>query len=191
MQELWARILAGEVKQPNSFSLRTLDLIRNLSKDEAEAFVKVAKYAIKVNKDSLIYKGDNNEILDNFNIRFDDVVLLQELDLLHSGDFVSYSLKSIPILNKTGFEFGDTIVVVEKQPNTPEQSFSVILFTKIGKELLTLVKSEPDFKYIQLFAKELKTPTTSLKYGKIIERNPKFIRHTQPLMEIPEFDKKN
>ena len=185
MQELWARVLAGEIKQPNSYSLRTLELIRNLSKDEASAFTKVAKFAIKVNKDALIYKGDNNEILDKFNIRFDDIALLQEIDLLHSGEFVSYSLKKTPNINKIGFQFGDTIVVTEKQANSPEQSFSVMLFTKIGKELLHLVKSEPEFEYVQLFAKKLRTETTSVKYGKILERNKKFIKHTQPLIEVP------
>jgi len=36
MQEIWAKVLAGEIKQPGSFSLRTLEVLRNLSSDEAE-----------------------------------------------------------------------------------------------------------------------------------------------------------
>ena len=38
MQALWGKILSGEVKKPKSYSLRTLDLLRNLSTEEAEAF---------------------------------------------------------------------------------------------------------------------------------------------------------
>ena len=41
LQYLWGRILAGEIKQPGSFSLRTLDVLRNLSRKEAESFVKL------------------------------------------------------------------------------------------------------------------------------------------------------
>jgi hypothetical protein len=35
LQILWGNILAGEVKQPGAFSLRTLDFIKNLSQSEA------------------------------------------------------------------------------------------------------------------------------------------------------------
>lgn len=49
LQDIWGRILAGEVKQPNSFSLRTLDLLRNVTKEEAELFVKASKYYVEKN----------------------------------------------------------------------------------------------------------------------------------------------
>ncbi|MBK4255797.1 DUF2806 domain-containing protein, partial [Enterobacter hormaechei] len=35
LQDLWGRVLAGEMKSPGSYSLRTLDFIRNLSQREA------------------------------------------------------------------------------------------------------------------------------------------------------------
>ncbi|MBK3519820.1 DUF2806 domain-containing protein [Carboxylicivirga marina] len=50
MQELWGKILAGEIKQPKSYSLRTLDIIRNLSEDEAKVFMKFASFALFVPK---------------------------------------------------------------------------------------------------------------------------------------------
>jgi Protein of unknown function (DUF2806) len=40
MQTVWARILAGEVTQPGSFSLRTLNLVRNMSKEDANLFTR-------------------------------------------------------------------------------------------------------------------------------------------------------
>jgi hypothetical protein len=40
MQSLWARLLAGEVAKPGSFSLRTLDLIKVLDKDDADLFTR-------------------------------------------------------------------------------------------------------------------------------------------------------
>lgn len=38
VQETWAKILAGEVDQPGSFSLKTLQILGNLSKTQAEIF---------------------------------------------------------------------------------------------------------------------------------------------------------
>lgn len=49
LQDIWGRILAGEVKRPNSFSLRTLDLLRNITKEEAELFVKASKFYVEEN----------------------------------------------------------------------------------------------------------------------------------------------
>ena len=41
MQLLWAEILAGEIEKPSSYSLRTLDVLRNMSKEEATESVQV------------------------------------------------------------------------------------------------------------------------------------------------------
>ena len=38
MQALWGRILAGEIKEPKSYSLRTLELLKNLSKKKQKFF---------------------------------------------------------------------------------------------------------------------------------------------------------
>ncbi|MGK4001151.1 DUF2806 domain-containing protein [Sorangium sp. So ce1036] len=41
MQKIWGKLLAGEVARPRRFSLRTLDILRNLSTDEANLFKSV------------------------------------------------------------------------------------------------------------------------------------------------------
>lgn len=38
MQGLWAKVLSGEVSKPGRFSLRTLETLRNLSREEAKEF---------------------------------------------------------------------------------------------------------------------------------------------------------
>jgi hypothetical protein len=44
MQVLWGRLLSGEVAKPGTFSLRTLDLVRNLSINEAQLFSNLSKF---------------------------------------------------------------------------------------------------------------------------------------------------
>lgn len=41
LQQLWGKLLSGEVAKPGSASFRTLDILRNLSRTEAEAFCKL------------------------------------------------------------------------------------------------------------------------------------------------------
>ena len=45
-QALWGKILTEEVKTPNSISLRTLDVLRNLTRVEAEAFERACPFII-------------------------------------------------------------------------------------------------------------------------------------------------
>jgi hypothetical protein len=48
MQELWGRILAGEIRKPGAFSLRTLHVVSNLASYEAKYFEAFAKCVVPV-----------------------------------------------------------------------------------------------------------------------------------------------
>ena len=54
MKMLWGRVLAGEVKRPKSYSLRTLELFKNLTKEDAEIFTRVGKLAITSGEKSFV-----------------------------------------------------------------------------------------------------------------------------------------
>lgn len=43
-QMLWAKLLAGEIRQPGSFSLQALDILRNLTKENAEHLKFASQY---------------------------------------------------------------------------------------------------------------------------------------------------
>jgi hypothetical protein len=44
MQQIWARILAGEVARPDSFAPRTLTVTRDLTKQDADFFTKLCQF---------------------------------------------------------------------------------------------------------------------------------------------------
>jgi hypothetical protein len=56
LQALFGRILAGEIRKPGSFSLRTLQFIANLSKADAEAITRLFPYVL--GKTILPFMGD-------------------------------------------------------------------------------------------------------------------------------------
>ena len=41
VQDIWAKIMAGEINNPNSYSLKTIDILKNIGKQEAELFSNV------------------------------------------------------------------------------------------------------------------------------------------------------
>lgn len=59
MQQLWAKILAGEVRQPKSFSLRTLETLRNITQEEAKLFESICSAAV-FSRDEFIIPNDSN-----------------------------------------------------------------------------------------------------------------------------------
>ncbi len=192
MQEIWARILAGEIKKPNSYSLRTLELLKNLSKWEAEVFMKFAKLAISYSNTSFILNFKNEKLLeDKYKLNFKERLLLEELGLLTANDLQIKVFATKQEISNTYYVFGNQLINLEKPKNQPEQQLQVLVFTKIGQELLNLVQSEPaELEYIQLLASKLrKNDEYKLKYGIILRHNPDGSVNHSPMIDIPLTDK--
>lgn len=47
MQQVWGKVLAGEIAMPRSFSRRTLSILKNLSQEEAQSFNVLCKNSFK------------------------------------------------------------------------------------------------------------------------------------------------
>ena len=47
LQQLWGKVLANEITRPKACSLRTLDMLRNMSSEEAKVFSALCRYAMQ------------------------------------------------------------------------------------------------------------------------------------------------
>lgn len=185
MQALWGKILAGEIKQPKSFSLRTLELIRNLTKSEADIFIKVANFAIATENASFIFKGHDKELSKDFDVSFSEVAKLIEVGLIQAGDFVNWQMLSNTEDSKCIFTAGNIVIIVNVNANSPPIHTPINLFTHSGNELLKLVSTVAPFEYLTLFAKSIKRENVEVKYGHIVGRTEGYIDHAQPLQDFP------
>ena len=185
MQALWGKILAGEIKQPKSYSLRTLELIRNLTKQEANLFIKVASLAITSNNASFLYKGNNKELSKDFNVHYSEIAQLIEVGLIQAGDLVNWQLLPSTEDSQSVFTSGNFVIIVTKKANSPLVQIPINLFTHSGNELLKLISSIPPFDYLKAFAKSIQQEGIEVKYGNILYRTDTHIHHTQPLQDFP------
>lgn len=166
MQALWGKILAGEVKKPKTFSLRTLDLLRNLSQEEAVIFNTVAHYAVSNSKGSYIFKGIDNWVLHSFNISFSDILLLMEAGILSSSEsgFATYNKPTKPDL--APYVFGSKVLVISRNEESECLHIPMYFFTSSGSELLKLVTINPPFEYVKALAKTCQScKPTKIQYG--------------------------
>jgi len=185
MQALWGKILAGEIKQPRTYSLRTLELIRNLSKNEADTFMKVAQFAIKSGNTNYLFKGKDEETLSKkHNIHYGDIALLTEIGLIQPGTFVSFQVLQKPEDSQVVFIAGSIIIIAKIKANTPTIQMPVDVFSNSGNELLKLVQSNPPFEYLTSIANSIKGENVDMKYAIILVFEGNNIRHTRPLQDF-------
>lgn len=145
MQHIWGKILAGEIENPGSFSLRTLDCIRNISQTEAMAFQRMAPLLIQSGVD--VFISSNTELLSEYGVEFGDALLLDECGLMTSRSMLTMNY---PLIKgtKTHIYNQKTLAFIEGNTDKKETvSMGVFLLTKSGRELYDILSHEANNEY--------------------------------------------
>lgn len=179
MQSLWGKVLAGEVKKPGSYSLRTLELLKNITQSEAELFSRIAKLAIISGNKVFVFNQDNGKYLEDIHkITFNDLLILRDLGLLYPTD-LGFSIVAAETDAQTVFTCGTTCFIVLRPKGTPKQEANVIVFTEIGKQLLQFIDKEPcDLEYMKKFTSSFKGEGATVQYGQVLGMVGNSIQHT-------------
>ena len=134
MQDVWARVLAGEMKSPNSFSLRTLSYLKDMPKTEAELLNKIAGFVFER---EAIYRFSNNKFnLDKY-ININDLLVLNDAGIINLSDITT----TFEIVDLNKVEIGDNIMLIIRSSyaNPLEINCRNYKFTKLGVELIRLI----------------------------------------------------
>ena len=163
MQLLWAKVLAGEVKKPKSYSLRTLENLKNLSKEEALLFQDLSKYIIKKDDESTGYFVSEKELNTNKEFDLSQLLRLSDCGIINDMSFLSATYK-FPPADKDGFH-NNEIAIICKNVTAVEQSISFQIFplTTFGNNLMTIMESETSTEYLIKFAKYLSRRSTYIE----------------------------
>lgn len=168
MQFLWGKVLAGEIATPGSFSIRTLDVLRNLSKNEAETFRRACACAMQ--DGWIAIPGHNlNTVLLPHGIAYQDILLLRDAGLVADGDNLhkNYSA-SLPVSDPSKLHLvlmnNQTLVQISG-PALQHLRISSILFTTAGRELQKLIEPSPNEAYLKALGTFLRTQSLTVKRG--------------------------
>lgn len=181
MQVLWSKILSGEIERPSSFSLRTLDLVRNLSSEEASLFVKISDFVIE--QDDFFVFNDS-DVLSRLGVNYSNIAKMIEVGLLQPGDFVQRLFHPNPERDSQHcFAYSNHFIMLTIPKSSKEIGIPITLLTKAGQELFSLVQPHFNEEYLKSFAAYIKSKNNnvSLGYSKIISREGNSIRYTTPL----------
>lgn len=142
LQKIWSKVLAGEVLEPSSFSLRTLECLRNLDVRDANLFEQLCKFVI-----SNRFVINDNDFLRKHGMPYDFILRLDESGLLNSSGTIFFH-KEISKEPELILDFGDYILMAISEEN---RKFTLQEFplTAAGRELSMIVGSKMDLDLIK------------------------------------------
>jgi hypothetical protein len=169
LQQIWGKVLAGEVKSPGRFSLRTLEFLRNLSQAEAQAIERISPFVIS----NFLFRVKGG-VLEAEGISFSDLLVMHELGILAGvegpleASLASNSTTSFIIALTC---HGALIVATAADPNKIIK-LSAFKVTALGEQVLSLGSFSPNKKMVESVAGEIKALGFDVQVGKYVRTDP-------------------
>ena len=168
VQDLWAKVLAGEIKSPGSFSLRFIETLRTLSKDEAEILQEISSYAVALSGDYYICLEE--DLCKKYGY-------LRKLPIMYDCGILSDNdTHSLTTTSHGAGIFMRTKNLICFCHNEKPENFRVDIrrFTKAGREFM-MHFAKPNHKFLLDFLRFINDKWPNLKltahYGLIIDDN--------------------
>lgn len=172
MQYIWGKILANEVEKPGSFSMRTLETIRNLSKAEAARFQKIIPFVIQLHNDYFI--ASDKEIKEKYGIHYDDIMVLDECGLVELNG-ISFN-PMMQMGDRRSLITDERIAIISGTSEVPTKvSFAAYALTNAGKELYRILAHSPDNDYFMDVSEHIFKKNTSkigITVHEVVENKP-------------------
>lgn len=146
MREIWGRVLAGEVKRPKSYSLRTMEILRNLAKEEAALFVKAAHFYIE--KDFIC--------TEDFALSMNERLLLNEIGFTNAEDLIK--MWKVPAKGKLEIVIDEqTLLIIHNDTDSIVNcNTGVRKLSKAGIEIMSLMTQEDRMPFYKMLTKHFK-----------------------------------
>jgi len=142
MQKLWSGVLAGEANSPGTFSKRTVNLLADLDKRDAELFTRLCGFVWMIGDLSPLIFDAQNEIYNRAGLSFSSLTHLDTLGLIrfdNIGDFLRMSLPK----KTTVYYYGAPIELTLPSEQDNQLQTGKVLLTNAGRELAPICGSVP------------------------------------------------
>ena len=142
MQSLWSRVLAGEANTPGTYSKRTVNLLSDFDKSDAELFTKLCGFGWMIGNVVPLVFDEQAEIYNRHGINFGTLRHLESIGLVQCSGITGFKR----------FGFPNTFVVhhynkplLLEMPKDADNELGIgkTLLTKIGQELAPICGSKP------------------------------------------------
>ena len=136
LKDYWAKLLAGEIRNPGKYSKRITNFMKTISQKDAERIKKICPYVMYSEKNEASILQYEEEMYS-----FDEIRFLMELRLLDSQSFIVKKYRFDKGEGHMGFYHGDVGFII-KVKNT-NYDLPVYTFTELGMEVLSIIDDTP------------------------------------------------
>ena len=134
IQDIWARVLAGEANSPGTYSKRTVNFLGDMDKRDAELFRALCGFGwIMGNFIPLIF-DEQDAIYCNNGINFDSLNHLNSIGLIQFNTITGFELQKIPESFVTVY-CGQSLVLTMANESDNKLTMGKVMLTRIGIEL--------------------------------------------------------
>ena len=143
MQQLWAKILAGEANSPGKFSKKTVNIVASLDKSDAEAFTRLCGFGISIDVEviPLVYDEDHGIYKD----RGIDFFTLSNLDSIGLIKFdVTGGYLRTNLAHRGPVSYFDQKMWLEfPEKSKNDLKVGTVMLTLTGQQLATVSRAGP------------------------------------------------
>ena len=142
MQQLWSRILAGEANSPGAFSKRTVNLLGDLDKSDAELFTHLCGFVWTIGNIVPLVFDTRSEVYNRHGISFDTLIHLESLGLIQFNNIASFRRLRLP-KRFTVFYYGKLVELTLPKDADNELELGNVLLTRSGQDLAPVCGARP------------------------------------------------
>lgn len=151
MQNLWGRVLAGEIRKPGRYSLRTLRFLSEFSQADGLSFAEFCTSVFGDIAPAALVKPDDKK-----DIR--DLVFLESSGLIQGASGLGLTITvTFDSEGNTFMREGSLVILLQGPPGESVQS-SVCVLTPLGQELLSLLPGRDARVAARNVANAIRTP---------------------------------
>lgn len=134
MQQLWARLLASEAETSGRVSKKTVEIVSNLEKSDAETFAKLAQFTIVPDNRFVVIYDISNKVFVDAGLHFEVLSHLMDVGLL-AFEFIS-SFKLNQEQAQVAIDYGTTQIQLTLPGQPPSLDIGQVRLTSAGTELI-------------------------------------------------------
>lgn len=142
MQSLWARVLAGEANVPGTYSKRTVNLLSDFDKSDADLFTKLCGFGWMIRNVVPLIFDIQVDIYNRNGINFNTLSHLESIGLIQFDGITVF--KRLGFLKRVDpYYYGKRLRLEMPEDANNELQLGHVLLTKIGEELAPICGSKP------------------------------------------------
>ena len=162
MQELWASVLSTESNRPGSYARRTVNLISDLDKSDAQLFAALCAFGWSVGNVVPLVFDVQASIYNQRGINFSTLSHLESLGLVQFNNIAGFSRLELPKAFPVHY-YGRPLPLEMQADKGNTLDLGKVLLTKAGQELAPICGSAPVEGFYEYVANQWKAHVAETK----------------------------